>query len=127
MRLKHEFDLVISLLLFFSLLLFLNELLQVGLVQSKGLDFFARVRVINFIRRNAATAERGRNWEKLDFDYSDVQLLFPVIEDDRLLQHEFDGFDESAERQAMIESAQQEEPPEDLDALAQLLQRENIN
>ena len=94
---------------------------KVGLVQSRGLDFFARVRLINFIRRNV---EKQLDWKTLDFDFSNVQLLFPVIEDDQLLQHEFDGLDESSlkeERLAVIESAKLDDPPEDLDQVAKVL------
>jgi hypothetical protein len=96
---------------------------KVGLVQRKNLDFFARVRLINYIRRNAAT-NKLCDWKELDFDFSDIQLLFPVIEDDQLLQHEFDRLDEASateERLAVIESAKLDDPPEDLEALAFVL------
>ncbi len=81
MRLKHDFDLV-------------------RLAQEKGLDFFARVRLINYIRRNRES-DKGRDWSKLDFDFSDVQLLFPVLEDDELLQHEFEHIEDSREAERL--------------------------
>jgi hypothetical protein len=80
MRLKHDFDLV-------------------ALVQEKHLDFFARVRLVNYMRRNGAAA--GKDWKSLDFDYSDVQLLFPALEDDELLQHEFDHVEGSQEAERL--------------------------
>ena len=96
------------------------------MVQSRGLDFFARVRLINFIRREVE-AGRSCSWMKLDFDFSDVQLLFPVIEDDQLLQHEFDRLDDTLEeRLAVIESAKLDEPPEDLEAVENLIKSENL-
>lgn len=73
MRLSHKFDILM-------------------LVKDWSLDFFARIRLINYLRREIVK-NADFDWTTYKIspeDFANVQFLFPTLEDDGLLTHEFD-------------------------------------
>lgn len=71
MRLKHGLDLL-------------------ALVKEMRLDFFSRIKLINYVRRRVAAEGEAFDWNTLAREqFLDVQYLFPSKDDDELLTHEF--------------------------------------
>ncbi len=54
----------------------------------KNIDFYGYIKLVNYIRANKLKSEDAKNLEKSDFD--DDQFYKPVLEDDMLLQIDFD-------------------------------------
>ena len=81
-----------------------------GLIHEMKLDFFGRIKLINYIRRKVADDANFdvKNVKKEDFH--DVQNLFCFIEDDEMLTHEFEvNFDKEEEERIAVESALNDE------------------
>jgi hypothetical protein len=73
MRLGHKFDILM-------------------IVKEWNLDFFARIRLINYLRKHVEKSSQF-DWTTFEIavaDFADVQFLFPTLEEDGLLTHEFD-------------------------------------
>lgn len=99
----------------------------VGKMTEWQLDFFGRIKLINYIRRNVGPGGVLPQIALTDAFWSDVQYLFPAQEDDGLLTHEYAGENEVNPEQERLEAEQAaalEPPPEGLEEMGELLEKE---